>query len=189
MSDLDMAVEKFLNDDDDDDVELEKEQDAMDGAESVAKIPTNKIPEPSLGDAIVLFREVKKLPTAQNTEIGSKPKVGSILSLTADSALYSTNSVNLVADPASYSTNSVKLLADLAKSCCSSNNVSNTLTADSAIPCDTNSGTQCSMENSDKDYLNDISLEYENIERKGPPLNEKLKKKKNSRSDLEQHKT
>ena len=59
-------------------------------------------------------------------------------------------------------------MADPAKSCCSSNNVSNTLTADSPIPCDTNSGTQCAMENSDEDYLNDISLEYENIERKAP---------------------
>ena len=32
-------------------------------------------------------------------------------------------------------------------------NVSNTLTADSAIPCDTNSGTQCANENSDQEYL------------------------------------
>ena len=92
----------------------------------------------------------------------SKSKVDSTLSLTADSASYSTNSVNLVADPA--------------KSCCSSNNVPNTLTAGSAIPCDTNSGSQCANENSDEDYLNDISLEYENIKRKGPPLNEKLAK-------------
>ena len=65
-------------------------------------------------------------------------------------------------------------MADPPKSCCSSNNVSNTLIADSAIPCDTNSGAECANENSDEDYLNDISLEYENIERKGPPLNEKL---------------
>ena len=79
-------------------------------------------------------------------------------------------------DSTSYSTNSVKLVVDPAKSCCSSNNLSNTLTADSAIPCDTNSGTQCANENKDEDYLNDISLEYENIERKGPPLNEKLTK-------------
>ena len=43
MSDLDIAVENIL--DEDDDVELEKEQDAMDGAESSAKNPTNKIPE------------------------------------------------------------------------------------------------------------------------------------------------
>ena len=45
---------------------------------------------------------------------------------------------------------------------------------DSAIPYDTNSGTECANENSDEDYLNNISLEYENIERKGPSLNEKL---------------
>ena len=32
------------------------------------------------------------------------------------------------------------------------------------------------MKNSDEDYLNNISLKYENIERKGPPLNEKLTK-------------
>ena len=43
------------------------------------------------------------------------------------------------------------------------------MTADSAIPCDTNSVTQCANENSVEDYLNDISLEYENIERKQPP--------------------
>ena len=61
------------------------------------------------------------------------------------------------------------------KSCCSSNNVSNTLTADSAIPCDTNSGTLCANENSDEVHLN-ISFEYENIEEKGPPLNENLTK-------------
>ena len=79
-----------------------------------------------------------------------------------------------MADPASHSTNSVKLVADPAKSCCSSKTVSKTLTVDSAIPCDTNSDTQCPNENSDEDCLNDISLEYENIERKGPPLNEKL---------------
>ena len=158
MSDLDIAVEKILNEDDD--AESEKEQDAMDGAESSAKNPTNKIPEPSLGEAIALLGEAIKLHTAQNTELGSKSKADSTLSLTADSALhstnsvnlvadpasYSTNSVNLVADPASYSTNSVKLMADPAKSCCSSNNVFNILTVDSAIPCDTNSGTQCAME-------------------------------------------
>ena len=162
MSGLDIAVEKIL--DEDDDVESEKEQDAMDGAESSAKNPTNKTPEASLGEAIALLREAIKLHTAQNTEMGSKLKVDSTLSLTADSTLYSTNSVNLVADPASYSANSGKLMADPAKNCCSSNKVSNTLTADSAISCDTNSGTQCAMGNSDEDYLNDISLEYENIE-------------------------
>ena len=66
-----------------------------------------------------------------------------------------------MADPASCSANSVKLVADPAKSCCSSNNVSNTLIAESAIPYDSNSATQCANENKDEDYLNDISLEYE----------------------------
>ena len=50
------------------------------------------------------------------------------------------------------------------------------MTADSAIPYDTNSSTQCANENSDEDYLNDISLEHENIERKGSPQDEKLSK-------------
>ena len=108
--------------------------------------------------------------------MGSKSKVDSTLSLTADSATCSITSVNLVADPASHSTNLVQLVADPAKSCCSSNTVFKTLAADSAIPCYTNSDTQCANENSDEDYLNDISLEYENIERKGPPLNQKLTK-------------
>ena len=36
--------------------------------------------------------------------------------------------------------------------------------------------TQYAHENSDEDYLNDISLEYKNIERKWSPLNEKLTK-------------
>ena len=112
--------------DEDDDVESEKEQDAMDGAESSAKNPTNKIPEPSLGEVIALLREAIKLCTTQNTGLGNKSKVDSILSLTADPTSYSINSVNLVADPASHSTNSVKLVADPAKSCCSSNTVSNT---------------------------------------------------------------
>ena len=40
MSDLDIAVEKIV---DQDDVESEKEQDAMDGAQSSAKNPANKI--------------------------------------------------------------------------------------------------------------------------------------------------
>ena len=53
MSDLDIAMEKKL--DEDDDIESEKEQDAMDGAETSAKNPTYKIPEPSLGEAIALF--------------------------------------------------------------------------------------------------------------------------------------
>ena len=149
----------------------------MNGAESSSKTPTtNKIPEPSLGKDIALLREVIKLHTTQNIELESKSKVDSTLILTADSASYRTNPVNLVADPASCSTNSVKLVVDPAKSCYSSNNVSNTLIADSAILYDTNSGTQCANENSNEDYLNDISLGYENIERKGPPLNEKLTK-------------
>ena len=131
--------------DEDDDVESEKEQDAMDGAESSAKNPTNKIPEPSLGEAIALLREAIKLHATQNTGLGSKSKVDSTLSLTADSASCSINSVNLVADPASHSTSLVQLVADPAKSCC-------------------------------RLFQLDISLEYENIERKGPPLNQKLTK-------------
>ena len=59
MSDLDIALEKIL--DEDDDVGLQKEQDAVDGAESSAKNPTYKIPEPSLGEAIALLREAIKL--------------------------------------------------------------------------------------------------------------------------------
>ena len=110
--------------DEDDDVESEQEQDAMDGAESSAKNPTNKIPEPSYGEAIALLREAIKLHATQNTGLGSKSKVDSTLSLTADSASCSVNSVNLVADPASHSTNLVQLVADPAKSCCSSNTVS-----------------------------------------------------------------
>ena len=47
MSDLDIAVENIL--DEDDDVESEKEQDTMDWAELSAKNPTNEILEPSLG--------------------------------------------------------------------------------------------------------------------------------------------
>ena len=163
MSDLDIAVGKIL--DEGDDVELEKEQDATVGAKYSARNPTYKIPEPSQGDVIALLREAIKLHTTRNTALGS---------LNADSASCSTNSLNLVADLASYSTNSVKLVADPAKSCCSSNNVSNTFTVDSAIPFGTNSGTQCANKNSDKDYLNDISLEYKNIERKRPLLNDKL---------------
>ena len=50
MSHLDIAVENIL--DENDDVESEKERDAMGGTESSAKSPTNKIPEPSLGEAI-----------------------------------------------------------------------------------------------------------------------------------------
>ena len=167
MSDLDIAVESIL--DEVDEVESKKEQDAMDWAKSSSKNHKNKIPKPSLGETIALLREAIKLHTTQNIELGSKSKVDSALSLTADSASYSTNSVNLVADSASYSTNSVKLVAAPAKSCCISNDVSNTLIVDSAIPHDTDSGNQCANENSNEDYLNEISLEYENIERKGTP--------------------
>ena len=59
---------------------------------------------------------------------------------------------------------------------CNSNNVSNTMTAHFAIACGTTNGTKCANENSDKDYLNGISLENEKHERKGPLLNEKLTK-------------
>ena len=157
MSDLDIAVQKVL--DEDDNVESKKEQDAMDGAISSAKNPTYKIPEPSLGEAIALLREAIKLHTTQNIGLGNKSKVDSTLNLTADAASYSTNSVNIVVDPASYSTKSVNLVADSTKSSCTSNNVSNTLTPDFAILCYTNRGTQCANENSDEDYLNDISLD------------------------------
>ena len=92
MSDLDIAVENIL--DEDDDVELEKEQDAKDGAESSSKNSANKISEPSLGKAITLLREAIKLHTTQNIGLGSKSKVDSTLSLTADSASHSANSVN-----------------------------------------------------------------------------------------------
>ena len=174
MSYLDIVVENIL--DENDNVESEKEQDAMDGAESSVKSRTNKTPEPSLGEAIALLREAIKLHATQNTGLGTKSKVDSTLSLTADSASCSINSVNLVVEPASHSTNLVQLVADPAKNCCSSNTVSKTFTADSAIPCYTNSDTQCANENSDEDYLNDFSLDYENMERKGPPLNQKLTK-------------
>ena len=40
----------------------------------------------------------------------------------------------------------------------------------------TSSSTQFVYENSDQDYLNDISFEYENIKRKETPPNEKLTK-------------
>ena len=58
MSDLDIALEKNL--DEDDDAGLQKEQDAIDGDEASAKSPTNKIPESSLGEAIALLREAIK---------------------------------------------------------------------------------------------------------------------------------
>ena len=110
MSDLSIAVENIL--DEDDDGESEKEQDAMDGAECSAKNPTNNIPGPSLGEAIALLREAIKLHTAQNTGLESNSKVDCNLSLTADSALCTISSINLVADPVSHSTNSVKLVTD-----------------------------------------------------------------------------
>ena len=79
MSDLDIAVDKIV--DEDDDVGSEKEQDAMDRAESPAKNPTHKIPEPYLGEAIALLREAIKLNATQHIGLGSKSKVGSTLSL------------------------------------------------------------------------------------------------------------
>ena len=160
MSDLDIAVEKVL--DEDDDVELENKQDAMDWDKSPANSPTNKIPGLTLGEVTALLREAVRLHATQNAGLGIKSKEDVNLSLISDSA--------------SYSTNSVRLVADRAKSCYSSKNVSNTLTADSAIPCDINSGIQCANENSDEDYLNHILLEYENTERRESPLNEKLTK-------------
>ena len=68
MNGLDIAVENIL--DKDDDVESEKEQDAMDGAESSSKNPLNKIPKPSLGEAIALLREAIKLHTTTKCRIG-----------------------------------------------------------------------------------------------------------------------
>ena len=78
MSDLDIAVDKIV--DEDDDVGSEKEQDAMDRAESPAKNPTHKIPEPYLGEAIALLREAIKLNATQNIGVGSTSKVDSTLS-------------------------------------------------------------------------------------------------------------
>ena len=103
MKDPHIAVKNYF--DDDDDIEQEKEQDARERVESSAKNPTNKIPEPFLGDAIALLREAIKLHTTQNTGLGSKSKGDSTLSLTADSASNSRNLVILVADTASYRTN------------------------------------------------------------------------------------
>ena len=153
-------MEKVL--DGDDDVELENKQDAMDWDESPSNSPTNKIPGLTLGEVTALLREAVRLHATQNSGLGIKSKKDVNLSLISDSA--------------SYSTNSVRLVADCAKSCYSSKNVSNTLTADSAIPCDVNSGIQCANENSDEDYLNHILLEYENTERRESPLNEKRTK-------------
>ena len=78
MSDLDIAVDKIV--DEDDDVGSEKEQDAMDRAESPAKNPTYKIPEPYPGEAIALLREAIKLNATQNIGVGSTSKVDSTLS-------------------------------------------------------------------------------------------------------------
>ena len=78
MSDLDIAVDKIV--DEDDDVGSEKEQDAMDRAESPAKNPTHKIPEPYLGEAIALLSEAIKLNAKQNIGVGSTSKVDSTLS-------------------------------------------------------------------------------------------------------------
>ena len=108
-------------------------------------------------------REAVKLHTAENIRLGSKSKVDSTLSLTADS--YSTNSVNVVADPAShssklvnlvayptsYSTNSINLVVDPTK-CCDCNNAPNTPTVYTAIACDTSTGAKVANKNSDKDY-------------------------------------
>ena len=78
MSDLEIAVDKIV--DEDDDVGSEKEQDAMDRAESPAKNPTYKIPEPYPGEAIALLREAIKLNATQNIGVGSTSKVDSTLS-------------------------------------------------------------------------------------------------------------
>ena len=64
MSDLDVAVEKML--DEDDDLGSEKEEDTMD------KNPTYKFLEPFLGEAIALLREGIKLHTTQNIRLGSQ---------------------------------------------------------------------------------------------------------------------
>ena len=74
MSDLDIALENIL--DEDDNVKSEKEQNAMDGAESSAKNSTNKFPEPSLSKVIALLREALKLHTAQNTGLVSTVEWG-----------------------------------------------------------------------------------------------------------------
>ena len=60
---------------------------------SSVKNPAYKIPEPSLGEAIALLIEAIKLHTAQNIGSGTKSKVDSTLSLTANSASYCTNYV------------------------------------------------------------------------------------------------
>ena len=75
MNDLDVAVEKILNEDDD--VGLEKEQDAMVVAESSAKYPRYKTPEPSVDETIAALRETIKLHIAPNIKLRSKSKVDS----------------------------------------------------------------------------------------------------------------
>ena len=65
MSDFDIAVEKVL--DEDNDVELEKEQGAMDGAESFAKHPRYKIP--SLDEAIALLIAVQNIGLANESKV------------------------------------------------------------------------------------------------------------------------
>ena len=84
MSDLDIAEKNIL--DEDDDAKSEKEQNAMNGAESSSKNATNKIAKLALGEAIALHREAIKLHTTQNMRLESKSKVDSTLGLDADSA-------------------------------------------------------------------------------------------------------
>ena len=64
MSDLDIAVENIL--DEEDDVASEKEQDTIDGAQFSAKNPKYKIPKLSLGETMAVPRETIKLHAAQN---------------------------------------------------------------------------------------------------------------------------
>ena len=61
--------------DEDDDEESKKEQVAMDGDAFSTRNPTNKIPEPSLAEAIALLREAMKLHTTQKAGLGSNSKV------------------------------------------------------------------------------------------------------------------
>ena len=64
MSDLDIAVENIL--DEEDDAASEKEQDTIDGAQFSAKNPKYKIPKLSLGDTMAVLRATIKLHAAQN---------------------------------------------------------------------------------------------------------------------------
>ena len=52
-----------------------------------------------VGEAIALLRKAIKVHATQNIGLESKSKVDSILRLTADSASYSTNSVNMAVNP------------------------------------------------------------------------------------------